>query len=577
MTIDKIIGGRLMADFKKLISESIKSEIEDLTLEEITALIEVPPNKEMGDYAFPCFKLAKIFRKAPNAIAEDLAGKIQPTDDINKIINLGGYVNSFVNKESLAKKVINQVLSEKENYGKSDFGKGKTVVVEYSSPNIAKPFHIGHVRTTVIGNALSKIYQSQGYHVEKLNHLGDYGTQFGKLIVAYKLWGDKQAVEKDPIKELLKLYIRFHDEAETKPEMEDEAREWFTKLENGDEEAKDLWQWFRDESLKEFSRVYKLLDIEFDSYVGESFYSDKMPAVIEELKEKNLLEESDGAMIVNLEDSKLPPALIQKRDGSTLYLTRDLASAFYRKKVYDFDKSIYVVGAQQELHFKQCFEIIKRMGYDWYKDMIHVQFGMVALEEGTMSTRKGRVVFLEDVLNQAIDRTRQIIEEKNPDAENIDEVAKAVGVGAVVFQELSNSRIKDYTFSWDRTLSFEGETGPYVQYTHARCCAVLRKAGQLVSADINYELLSDQDAADVLSVLENFNKSIMTAMNKNEPHIVTRFVLDLAQAFNKFYHNSPILVEDADLRAARLALVEATRQTIENALKILGMKAPQKM
>lgn len=577
MTIDKIIGGRLMADFKKLISESIKSEIEDLTLEEITALIEVPPNKEMGDYAFPCFKLAKIFRKAPNAIAEDLAGKIQPTDDINKIINLGGYVNFFVNKESLAKKVINQVLSEKENYGKSEFGKGKTVVVEYSSPNIAKPFHIGHVRTTVIGNALSKIYQSQGYHVEKLNHLGDYGTQFGKLIVAYKLWGDKQAVEKDPIKELLKLYIRFHDEAETKPEMEDEAREWFTKLENGDEEAKDLWQWFRDESLKEFSRVYKLLDIEFDSYVGESFYSDKMPAVIEELKEKNLLVESDGAMIVNLEDSKLPPALIQKRDGSTLYLTRDLASAFYRKKVYDFDKSIYVVGAQQELHFKQCFEIIKRMGYDWYKDMIHVQFGMVALEEGTMSTRKGRVVFLEDVLNQAIDRTRQIIEEKNPDAENIDEVAKAVGVGAVVFQELSNSRIKDYTFSWDRTLSFEGETGPYVQYTHARCCAVLRKAGQPVSADINYELLSDQDAADVLSVLENFNKSIMTAMNKNEPHIVTRFVLDLAQAFNKFYHNSPILVEDADLRAARLALVEATRQTIENALKILGMKAPQKM
>lgn len=577
MTIDKYIGGRLMADFKKLISEIIKSEIEDLTIEEITALIEVPPNKEMGDYAFPCFKLAKIFRKAPNAIAEDLAGKIQPTDDINKIVNLGGYVNFFVNKESLAKKVINQVLSEKENYGKSEFGKGKTVVVEFSSPNIAKPFHIGHVRTTVIGNALSKIYQSQGYHVEKLNHLGDYGTQFGKLIVAYKLWGDKQAVEKDPIKELLKLYIRFHDEAEAKPEMEDEAREWFTKLENGDQEAKDLWQWFRDESLKEFSRVYDLLDIDFDSYVGESFYSDKMPAVIEELKEKNLLVESDGAMIVDLEDSKLPPALIQKRDGSTLYLTRDLASAFYRKKIYNFDKSIYVVGAQQELHFKQCFEIIKRMGYDWYKDMVHVQFGMVALEEGTMSTRKGRVVFLEDVLNQAIDRTRQIIEEKNPDAENIDEVAKAVGVGAVVFQELSNSRIKDYTFSWDRTLSFEGETGPYVQYTHARCCAVLRKADQLVSADINYEALSDQDAADVLSVLETFNKSIMTAMKKNEPHIVTRFVLDLAQAFNKFYHNSPILVEDDDLRAARLALVEATRQTIENALKILGMKAPQKM
>lgn len=566
-----------MADFKKLISESIKSQISDLTVEEIRALIEVPPNKDMGDYAFPCFKLARIFRKAPNVIAEDLAGKIQPTDDINRVINLGGYVNFFVNKESLAKKVIKQILNEKENYGKSEFGKGKTVVVEFSSPNIAKPFHIGHVRTTVIGNALSKLYQSQGYNVVKLNHLGDYGTQFGKLIVAYKLWGDKQTVENDPIKELLKLYVRFHDEADSKPEMEDEARSWFTKLENGDPEAIELWQWFRDESLKEFEKVYKLLDIDFDSYAGESFYSDKMPAVIKELEDKNLLVESDGAMIVDLEDSKLPPALIQKRDGSTLYLTRDLASAFYRKKTYDFDKSIYVVGSQQELHFKQVFNVIKKMGYDWYQDMVHVQFGMVALEEGTMSTRKGRVVFLEDVLNQAIDRTREIIEEKNPEAGNIDEVAKAVGVGAVVFQELSNSRIKDYTFSWARTLSFEGETGPYVQYTHARCCAVLRKAGQSVSSDINYELLSDPDAADVLSVLETFNKSIMTAMKKNEPHIVTRFVLDLAQAFNKFYHNSPILVDDADLKAARLALVEATRQTIENTLKLLGMKAPQKM
>ncbi|WP_437130991.1 arginine--tRNA ligase [Peptostreptococcus russellii] len=566
-----------MVDFKQVISESLKSKIEDMTIEEIKALLEIPPNKDMGDYAFPCFKLAKIFRKSPNMIAEEIAKEIELTDEISKVINLGAYVNFFVNKGQLAKKVINQILTEKENYGKSDFGGGKNVVIDYSSPNIAKPFHIGHIRTTVIGNALYKIYDSQGYNTIRINHLGDYGTQFGKLIVAYKLWGNKEAVEANPIKELLKIYVRFHEEAEKNPEMEDEARAWFTKLENGDQEAKDLWQWFRDESLKEFQRVYDLLDIEFDSYAGESFYSDKMSAVIEELKEKGLLEESQGTNIVDLEDKNLPPALIQKNDGSTLYMTRDLAAAMYRKKTYDFAKAIYVVGSQQELHFKQLFSVIEKMGYEWYKDMVHVQFGMVALEEGTMSTRKGRVVFLEDVLHQAIDKTKEIIEEKNPDAENIDEIAKEVGVGAVVFQELSNSRIKDYTFSWERTLSFEGETGPYVQYTHARCCAVERKANTEITSDINFDLLSDEEASDVLKVLETFNKSIMLAMSKNEPHIVTRFVLDLAQAFNKFYHNSPILVDDEQLRKARLALVECTRQTIENALKLLGMQAPIKM
>ncbi|MFR4808290.1 MAG: arginine--tRNA ligase, partial [Peptostreptococcus anaerobius] len=448
-----------MADFKQVIAESIKTKVEDLTVEEIKGLLEVPPNKEMGDYAFPCFKLAKIFRKAPNMIAEDLSTSIELGEGVTKCINLGGYVNFFVAKDALAKKVITQVFDERENYGKSDLGGGKTVVIDYSSPNIAKPFHIGHIRTTVIGNALYKIYSSQGYKVERINHLGDYGTQFGKLIVAYKLWGDKSAVEAEPIKELLKLYVRFHDEAESKPEMEDEARAWFTRLENNDPEAKELWQWFRDESLKEFQRVYDLLEIDFDSYAGESFYSDKMPAVLEELRQKNLLVESQGTMIVDLEDVNLPPALIQKNDGSTLYITRDLAAAFYRKNTYDFDKAIYVVGSQQELHFKQLFNVIRKMGYDWYKDMNHVQFGMVALEEGTMSTRKGRVVFLEDVLRQAIDKTKEIIMEKNPGAGDIDKIAKEVGVGAVVFQELSNSRIKDYTFSWSRTLSFEGETG----------------------------------------------------------------------------------------------------------------------
>ena len=566
-----------MQDFKLAIANCLKEKIEDLTLEEIVALIEVPPNKEMGDFAFPCFKLAKVFRKAPNMIAADLAENIEANGAISKVMPLGGYVNFFVNKSQLAKTVINDVLTKKEKYGHSDLGQEKAVVIDFSSPNIAKPFHIGHIRTTVIGNALYKIYDSQGYNVVRVNHLGDYGTQFGKLIVAFKLWGSKEAVEANPIPELLKLYVKFHEEAEQKPEMEDEARAWFTKLENGDEEAKALWQWFRDESLKEFARVYDLLDIEFDSYAGESFYSDKMDSVIETLKDKKLLVQSQGTNVVDLEEYNMPPALITKNDGSTLYMTRDLAAAIYRKNTYDFDKCIYVVGSQQSLHFQQLFKVLELMGYEWSKDLIHVPFGMVALEEGTMSTRKGRVVFLEDVLKQAVEKTKEIVLSKNPNAKNVEQIAKQVGVGAVVFQELSNSRIKDYTFSWSRTLSFEGETGPYVQYTHARCCAVLRKAEEEVTTDINYNLLSDGDGAEVLKVIGSFNKSILAAMRKNEPHIITRFVLDLAQAFNKFYHDNPILVEDVEVRKARLALVAATRQTIENALALLGMHAPERM
>ena len=566
-----------MQDFKIAIANCLKEKIEDLTLEEIVALIEVPPNKEMGDYAFPCFKLAKVFRKAPNMIAADLAETIEAKGEISKVMPLGGYVNFFVNKSQLAESVIKDVLTKKENYGHSDLGQDKAVVIDFSSPNIAKPFHIGHIRTTVIGNALYKIYDSQGYNVIRVNHLGDYGTQFGKLIVAFKLWGNKEAVEANPIPELLKLYIQFHDEAEKKPEMEDEARAWFTKLENGDEEAKSLWQWFRDESLKEFARVYDLLDIEFDSYAGESFYSDKMDTVIEQIKEKGLLKQSQGTNIVDLEEYNMPPALITKNDGSTLYMTRDLAAAIYRKNTYNFEKCIYVVGSQQALHFQQLFKVLELMGFEWSKDLVHTPFGMVALEEGTMSTRKGRVVFLEDVLKQAIEKTKETVLSKNPDAKNVDEISKQVGVGAVVFQELSNSRIKDYTFSWERTLSFEGETGPYVQYTHARCCAVLRKANEEVTADINYELLSGGDAAEVLKVIGSFNKAIVSAMRRNEPHIVTRFVLDLAQSFNKFYHDNPIIVEDSEIRKARLALVAVTRQTLENGLAILGMHAPERM
>lgn len=566
-----------MQDFKVAVATCLKEHIEELTLEEITALIEVPPNKDMGDFAFPCFKLAKVFRKAPNMIAAELSEKIEAKGVISNVTPLGGYINFFVNKSQLAETVIKDVLTKKEKYGHSDLGKDKTIVIDFSSPNIAKPFHIGHIRTTVIGNALYKIYDSQGYNTVRINHLGDYGTQFGKLIVAFKLWGNKEAVEANPIPELLKLYIQFHDEAEKHPEMEDEARAWFTKLENGDKEAKELWQWFRDESLKEFARVYDLLDIEFDSYNGESFYSDKMDRVIDIIKDKGLLQESQGTNIVDLEEYNMPPALITKNDGSTLYMTRDLAAALYRKENYDFEKCIYVVGSQQSLHFQQLFKVLELVGFEWAKDMVHVPFGMVALEEGTMSTRKGRVVFLEDVLKQAIEKTKETMLAKNPNALNVDEIAKQVGVGAVVFQELSNSRIKDYTFSWSRTLSFEGETGPYVQYTHARCCAVLRKAEEEVTTDINYELLNDVDSAEVLKVIASFNKTILSAMRKNEPHIITRFVLDLAQAFNKFYHDNSILVEDAELRKARLALVCATRQALENGLKLLGMQAPERM
>lgn len=566
-----------MQDFKVAIANCLKEKIEDLSLEEIVGLIEVPPNKDMGDYAFPCFKLAKVFRKAPNMIAAELAEGIEAQGAIAKVMPMGGYVNFFVNKSQLAETVIKDVLTQKENYGHSDLGKGKTIVLDFSSPNIAKPFHIGHIRTTVIGNSLYKIYDSQGYDTVRVNHLGDYGTQFGKLIVAFKLWGSKEAVEANPIPELLKLYIQFHDEAEKHPEMEDEARAWFTKLENGDEEARELWQWFRDESLKEFSRVYDLLDIEFDSYNGESFYSDKMARVIDIINEKGILKESKGTNIVDLEEYNMPPALITKNDGSTLYMTRDLAAALYRKENYDFEKCIYVVGSQQSLHFQQLFKVLELVGFEWAKDMVHVPFGMVALEEGTMSTRKGRVVFLEDVLKQAIEKTKETMLAKNPNALNVDEIAKQVGVGAVVFQELSNSRIKDYTFSWDRTLSFDGETGPYVQYTHARCCAVLRKANEEVTTDINYDLLNDVDSAEVLKVIASFNKNILNAMRKNEPHIITRFVLDLAQAFNKFYHDNAILVDDAELRKARLALVAATRQALENGLKLLGMHAPERM
>ncbi len=565
-------------NFKHDIATILSDEIKEISMEEIESMIEIPSNTEMGDYAFPCFKLSKIFRKSPNMIAEELAQKLEKTAVIDKIINLSGYVNFFVDRETWAKSVISRVVTEKENFGRSDYGQKRNTIVEFSSPNIAKPFHIGHIRTTVIGHSLYRLYDFMGFNAIAINHLGDYGTQFGKLIVAYKAWGDRAVIESNPISELLKIYVRFHDEADQNPELEEEARGWFKKLENKDPEATELWQWMRDISLKEFNRVYDLLGIKFDSFAGESFYSDKMPAAVQLIEDKGLLKDSEGAKIVDLEPYGMPPALIMKKDGSTLYITRDIAAAIYRKETYDFYKNIYVVGTPQELHFRQWGKILELMGFEWAKDCIHVQFGTVSLEDGVLSTRSGRVVFLEDVLNRAIEQTKGIIIQKNPDLENIDETAKQVGVGALVFQELSNSRIKDYQFSWERTLSFEGETGPYVQYAYARCCSLIEKSEFEPSTDIDFSIIAQNpDAMEIVRVLTSFDDVLMRSLNRNEPHHIARFVLDLSQAFNKFYHDNHILSETEDVQKAYISLVESVKNGIHNALYLLGMESPQKM
>lgn len=566
-----------MADFKKKLSEVLGKNISQLNEEEIFLMIEIPPNAEMGDFAFPCFKLAKVFRKAPNVIASELAENLHKEDFIERVEVAGGYLNFFIDKNYFVKSVIEEVLLKKETYGSSLMGNGKNVIVEFSSPNIAKPFHIGHIRTTVIGNALYKIYKFLGFNTITINHLGDYGTQFGKLIVAYKNWGNEEEVKKDPIPTLLKLYVKFHEEAEKNPQLEDESREWFKKLEDGDEEATKLWAWFREVSLEEFNRVYDLLDIKFDSYAGESFYSDKMPSAVKTMEEKGILQKSKGADIVDLEPYGMPPALIRKSDGSTLYITRDIAAAIYRKETYDFYKNIYVVGSQQNLHFQQWKKVLELMGYDWAEDCVHVPFGMVSLEEGTMSTRKGRVVFLEDVLKKAVEQTREIINEKNPNIENLDEIATQVGIGAVVFQELSNNRIKDYTFTWDKVLNFEGETEPYVQYTHARACSVLRRAGITVDHNFKPELLTDDITLEVIKKVQQFPEIIKDAQRKNEPAIITRHIIDVAQAFNRFYHDHAILVEDEELKKARLAVVYVAKEVISIGLSLLGIKAPERM
>ncbi len=572
-----------MINFKVEISKLIAAQAEGLSAEEIQAMIEVPQDAKMGDYAFPCFKLAKTLRKAPPLIAKGIAEAISGNSMFEKVEQVNAYVNMFISREEFVGDVVNAVLTEGSEFGKSNKGEGANVVVDFSSPNIAKPFHIGHIRSTVIGNAICKLYRALGYNVIGVNHLGDYGTQFGKMIVAYRHWGNEEDVINEPIKTLLAYYTKFHVEAETHPELEDEARETFAKLEAGEEEETKLWQWFRDESLKEFNRVYDLLGIKFESYAGESFYSDKMPAVIQEMRDKNLLVPSQGAEIVELSQFGLTDAPVIKSDGSSIYITRDIAAAKYRMDTYNFVKDIYVVASQQNLHFQQLKKIIELMGYEWSKDIVHVPFGLVSLEEGTMSTRHGRVVFLEDVLNKAIDETREIIKEKGVATDNIEETAKMVGVGAVVFNELSNNRIKDYVFSWKKVLDFNGETGPYVQYTYARCASVLRNAGEEATAAaakadaVKASYLTGESAYQLARLLYMLPEVIVDAAEKYEPSIVTRHIVDIAQGFNRFYHDEHILVDNEEEKTAKLALVLAAKTAIKNGLALLGMDAPERM
>lgn len=551
--------------------------ITDIDEAELSSYIEIPPDRSMGDYAFPCFRLAKAMRKAPPAIAEELRAGITLPSSITKAEVKGGYLNFFEDRAGAASATIKRVLAEGENYGHSDEGSGKNVCVEFSSINIAKPFHIGHLPSTAIGNSLNRIYKALGYNTIAINHLGDWGTQFGKMIVAYKKWGGGKPIEESTVRELVKLYVRFHEEAEKDESLNDEARAWFRKIEQGDSEAVDLWQRMKTLTLKEVGEVYKLLGVEFDSYAGESFYEDKMQAVIDELDAKGLLKTDKGAKIVDLSEYNMPPCIIVKSDGATLYATRDLAAAIYRKKTYDFVKSIYVVAYQQNLHFQQFFKVLELMGYDWVKDCVHVNFGMVSMEEGTLSTRHGNVVYLEDVLNASIEKTLEIIKEKSPGLEDKEAAARAVGVGAVVWGILYNSRIKDTSFSWKKMLNFDGETGPYAQYTHARCCSVLRKAGGYDEADIDCTLLSGEAETALVKAIAAFPDTVKAAAEKYEPYLIARAAIEICSRFNKFYYDCRIMDDDMHIRNARLALTDAARICIKNALYLVGLEAPERM
>ena len=548
------------------------------TADDIAGFLEIPPQKEMGDYAFPCFKLSKVLRKGPPVIASMLAGAVGE-NDLARAEQMGGYLNFFLQRDNFAQKTLETVLAAGEDYGKGDEGAGKTVCLDYSSINIAKRFHIGHLSTTMLGQSLSRIYQFLGYKTVGINHLGDWGTQFGKLIYAYKTWGEKEDVEKRGVEALTELYVKFHDEAEKDPSLDDEGRRWFKAIEDGNEEALELFNWFKALTLRDTQRVYDLLGVKFDSYNGEAFYNDKMGRVIDELKAKNLLTVSEGASIVDLDQDEtgMPPCLILKKDGATLYATRDIAAALWRKDEYDFDKCLYVVAYQQDLHFRQWFKVVEKMGYEWAKDLVHVAFGMISYEGQSLSTRKGHVVFLEDLLHSAIEKARAIIEEKSPNLENKDEVARQVGIGAVIYADLQNGRIKDINFCWEDVLSFDGETGPYVQYTHARCCSALRKAAELEPVEPDYSALSDDYAQELLRQLSRFPETVREAAKRYEPSIITRAVTELCKAYNKFYYENRIIVDEAGVREARIRLTRAVKNTIKTGLYLIGMEAPERM
>lgn len=563
-------------DIKQNIAKTIAANV-GADAAELCEWLETPPNPDMGDVAFPCFKLAKTMRKAPNMIAASLAPALGEIDGISRIEPMGGYINFFADKTSFARTTLERVLDEGARYGGSDVGSGKTVCLDYSSINIAKPFHIGHLSTTAIGNALRRIYDHLGYKTVSINHLGDWGTQFGKMILAYKLWGDKETVEKGGVRAMMQLYVRFHDEAEKDDSLNDSARTWFKRIEQHDPEAVEIFEWFKAITLKEVGKTYDLLGIKFDSYAGESFYEDKMQPVIDELREKHLLKVDNGASIVDLSEYSMPPCLILRSDGATLYATRDLAAAIYRKNTYDFDKLLYVVAYQQSLHFKQIFKVLELMGKDWVKDCVHVSFGMVSLTDGTLSTRHGRVVFLEDVLNAAIEKTLDVIKEKSPDLEDKETVARQIGVGAVVWGVVYNGRIKDIVFSWDKALNFDGETGPYAQYTHARCCSVLRKSGGYDRAKIDYSALSDEASSALVKAIAEFPSAVSEAAEKYEPYIISRSVINVCSCFNKFYYDNRIMDENEGVRNARLALTDAARNVIKTGLYLVGLEAPEKM
>jgi arginyl-tRNA synthetase len=564
---------------KTKIAELLASKIEGFDTQKVEQLLEVPPKADMGDFAFPCFQLAKVFRKAPNMIAADIAEQIGEQPFLAKVEVKGAYLNFFVDKTIFVRQVMERACQP--GYGKSDLGEGKTVCIDYSSPNVAKKFHVGHLRTTIIGNSLYKIFTKLGYQVERINHLGDWGTQFGKLIVAYKKWGSKEAVEENGIAELMNIYVKFHEEAEKDDSLNDEARAWFTKMEQGDQEALEIWQWFKDISLIEYKKTYEMLGIEFDSYAGESFYCDKSKRVIDECNAKNLLEESEGAYIVRLDEYNMAPCIVMKKDGSSIYATRDLAAVLYRKDTYHFDKCIYVTGLEQKLHFAQVFKVIELLGYEWAKEqLVHVPYGLVSLKGGKLSTRKGNIIYAEDILNESVNRIHEIIEEKNPNLPDKADVAHKVGVGAILFNDLYNQRIKDVVFDWDKIHNFDGETGPYVQYTYARAASILRKRNLSefdMDCCIDCSILTDDASIALLKEINRYPEVIKAAADRLEPSVVARYAMAVAQAFNKFYHDNQCIVEDEEVCNARLKLLSLAKTILRDSLGLLGIECPEQM